>query len=243
MSAKRLVIVISAKGGTGKTFFARYAADRYERHKVDVTLVDADPDVAQLQQYYDDAVPIEPTDVAGLLHIVDQAETPVILMDMPGRGLSDLRAANKEASMFDWLSQNRVDVTVINVVTPYRASTSSVGLMLDTIGDSDVTTIALLNRTFGPREDDWILWYGDTRLDIAESESRGRLLERGGIELQIPALRTSIPVLLDLTSETFSYALASNASSLKAAHMKQYLRTWLREMDLALRPIEGALGL
>lgn len=243
MPAKYLVGVISSKGGTGKTFASRYFADRYQREGIDATLVDADRDVAQLQQYYPSAVPIDPTDVAQLLSVVEQTASKVVLLDMPGRGLDDLRAANKEAAMFEWLAINRVNVTMINVVTPYRASTASVGAMLDVIGNWDVTTIALLNRKFGERDDDWILWNGDESLGINESQSRQQLLKGGGKELSVPPLRTSIPVLLDLQSETFSKALCSDESMLKSAHHKQYLRTWLRETDAALRPIEKALGL
>lgn len=243
MPARRLLITTGSKGGTGKSFMARYVADKFQSANVPLTLVDADPDVQQLQQYYPEAKTVEPADVAAFLSILEDADAPTVLMDMPGRGLSDLHAANEEASIFEWLAERRILTTMINVITPYRASTSSVGMMLDVIGDADVTKVVALNEKFGPNDNDWVLWYGSDALDVSESKSRQRLIAAGGREIKIPDVRTSVAVMLDLHSEAFSTALSPNGISLKAAHMKQYLRTWLREMDKAFQPIERHLGL
>lgn len=243
MSARRLIITTGSKGGTGKSFMARYLADKFQSENVPLTLVDADPDVRQLQQYYPEAKTVEPANVAALLSIVEDSDTPAVLMDMPGRGLSDLHAANQEASMFEWLAERRVLTTMINVITPYRASTSSVGMMLDIIGDADVANVVVLNRKFGLHDSDWIVWYGCDSLDVPESKSRQRLIAAGGTEIKVPDVRTSVAVMLDCESETFSKALSPDGVSLRNAHMRQYLRTWLRETDAAFRPIEKLLGL
>lgn len=243
LAARLLVILTGSKGGSGKTFVSRYLADRYERSCIGATLVDADADVEQLRQYYQDSKILPANEPASIISIVEAAQTPIVLMDMPGRGLGDLRSANQEASMFQWFSDNGLGVVLINVITPYRASIHSVQTMLDVIGEADVQKVVLLNEKFGPRADDWILWYGSKALDIPESDSRHRLLNECGKELKIPEVRTAVPVLLDVDSETFSEAISSGKSRLKTSDLKQYLRTWLRDMDNALRPIEGTLGL
>lgn len=241
--ARLLVMITGSKGGSGKTFVSRYLADRYYRNGISVTLVDADADVEQLRQYYRNSKIVPANEPASIIGIVEAAQTPVVLMDMPGRGLSDLRSANHEASMFQWFSDSGVAVVMINVITPYRASIHSVKTMLDVIGDGNVQKFVLLNEKFGPRPDDWILWYGSKALDIPESSSRRRLLNESGKELRIPEVRTAVPVLLDIDSESFSDAISSDKSRLKTADLKQYLRTWLRGMDNALRPIDVELGL
>ncbi|HEX5274991.1 MAG TPA: hypothetical protein VFW34_06930 [Candidatus Rubrimentiphilum sp.] len=243
MSAKRLIIVTGSKGGTGKSLVARYLADRYEREGVEMTRVDADADVAQLHQYYDDTIDLHPDNIADILSIVESARSQVVLLDMPGRGLNDLAIANREASIFEWLEREGVKITMLNVLSPFRASTASVRQMLDAISDTSVKPIALLNRRFGPSDEHWALWTGNARLAIDESPTRTRLREQGGQEVFIPEIRALVPILLDLTTETFQSALHSSTPQFKTAALKQYLRTWLRNMDAALRPIEKELGL
>ena len=77
-------MVISDKGGTGKSIFSRALADRLRRDRIDSLLVDGDGTVGQLLQFYGER------DEAGRL----QEQTPDRGVPLLCRGSMNLRVSS-----------------------------------------------------------------------------------------------------------------------------------------------------
>lgn len=245
---KRMVLVISDKGGTGKSTFSRAYGDWLRRHVKDAFLQDADGGVGQLLQFIgqrgkDSRLNIEQNGLIGVRYfsifearqrdaIVDGIDGGAtrVLIDMPAGTVALLAEINGEIGLFDLAKRQGYGVTIVNVITPMLASVRTVGTILDAFGEQpEIGFVVVKNAFFGPESDDWKIY----------NESRGRidLLERGGLELTMQPMRMLTFSQVDYHSLGFTAATVD--ARLKTADRSVAFR-WLQQMD---REIELAGGL
>ena len=176
MMMKRWIMVISDKGGTGKSIFSRALADRLRRDRIDRLLVDGDGTVGQLLQFYgerDEAgrlreqspesgvMPFMMTggvkDRDALVNMLEYDKT-VVLCDLPAGSITFTRQLEHDVGLFDLVAQHGYRLTLVNVISPYRAATRTVSQMIELGGDR-ADYVVVENAWFGDQED-YILWYG-----------------------------------------------------------------------------------
>src|SRR5512144_1647639 len=137
---KRWIMVGSDKGGTGKSIFSRALADRLRRDRVNALLVDGDGTVGQLLQFYGDrdetgrlceqspdsgVMPFAMTggvkDRDALVNMLDY-DKAVVLCDLPAGSITFLRQLEQEVGLIDLVTLQGYRLTLVNVISPYRAA-------------------------------------------------------------------------------------------------------------------------
>lgn len=251
---KRWIMVASDKGGTGKSVFSRALADRLRRERVEALLVDGDGAVGQLLQFYgdrDDSKPVSkqspstgvmPFSMAGEVKDRDALvnmlayQREVVLCDLPAGSLTFLKQMEWELGVFELLTAQGYQTTLVNVISPFRASIRTVIPMLD-LGRDRADYVVVENAWFGER-DDYLLWYGDDGMPA----SKGKLLleERQGITLRMPRLEGRTCALID--AYNLRYSAAREDPRLAIADRSRIHR-WLKSMDSELDKAARLLGI
>lgn len=254
LKAKRFVMVLTDKGGTGKSMLARAIADRYRRQGTSALLVDADGEVGQLYQFYcavdAEGDPIEQTPGNGvmtmrftgtdkerdqLLSMLDH-DAPVVLVDMPAASLTALTAFDAQVGFFDELQRSGYRATLINVLSPFQSSTRTVKEMINLAGDR-ADYVAVINRWFGDDED-FFMWFGDAQHE--PSSGRALLTRFGGKEIDLPALQVGVLVAVDDLMVPFCAAVEHPGLS---RPQRSRLLRWTRDTDDQLDRISSFIGL
>lgn len=186
---KRFVLVISDKGGVGKTLMARVIADRIRRDGLDALLIDGDGEIGGLYQFYakldangepladqvdGGVVPVRFTGTDRerdqLLAAVD-LDRPLVLADMPAASLTALRRVDDETGFFAELARAGYRVTLVNVLSPFSASTRTVREMIELAGKQADYVVAI-NRWFGDDED-FFMWTGNENTPPSSGRTGG----------------------------------------------------------------------
>jgi len=251
---KRWIMVISDKGGTGKSIFSRALADRLRRDRIDSLLVDGDGTVGQLLQFYgerDDAGRLqEQTPDRGVMPFLMtggvkdrdalvnmlEYEKPVVLCDLPAGSITFTRQLEQDVGLLDLVTRQGYRLTLVNVISPYRASTRTVSQMIELGGDR-VDYVVVENAWFGD-QGDYILWYGGDGVPV----SKGKIMleQQQGITLRMPRLEGRTCALIDAYNLT--YCAAADDKRLPIADRSRVHR-WLKAMDSELDKAGEVLGI
>ncbi len=253
---KRFVMVLTDKGGTGKSIMTRAIADRYARDGIKALLVDGDGEVGQLYQHYCklDASGNPATQKAGdgvmtlrvtgeekerdkLLAMLDY-ELPVVLVDMPAASITALAKFDAEVGFFNELQRSGYRPTMINVLSPFQSSTRTVQQMIG-LAEKNADYVAVVNRWFGDNED-FYMWFGDSSSN-QPSQGRTMLPDFGGSEIELPKLQTGVMVAIDDAMLRFADA-AADGSPLTRAQRSRLIR-WMKDTDTQLDKIADKIGL
>lgn len=251
---KRFVMVCGDKGGTGKSLMTRVLADRIRREKRDALMIDGDGEIGSLFQFYakldskgvpvpdqmeNGVVPIRFTgperERDQLLSAVDFG-LPLILADLPAASLTQLEQFNSDTGFFAELASNNYRPTLVNVLSPFSASTRTVGEMIELAGKQADYVVAV-NQWFGDRED-FFMWYGHA--DSPPSSGCTMLPDYGGIEIGLPKLQAGVLVAIDELLLTFSDA--RNDTRLTTPQRSR-LHRWMQAVDVQLDQAAEYLGL
>jgi hypothetical protein len=251
---KRFVMVCGDKGGTGKSLMTRALADRIRRGQHAALLIDGDGEIGNLYQFYasldangepvpeqreNGVVPIRFTgperERDQLLAAVDLGR-PLILADLPAASLTQLKQFDTDTGFFAELERNGYRATLVNVLSPFSASTRTVREMIELAGKSADYVVAV-NQWFGDRED-FFLWYGNA--NTAPSSGCTMLAQYSGIEIALPKLQAGVLVALDELLLTFS---AARQDARLTTPQRSRLYRWMQAVDAELDRVSPLLGL
>jgi len=235
---KYIYIIITDKGGTGKTLFSRTLAYKLIADGKEPLLVDGDGEIGGLYQFYKDALTVRFTgtekDRDQLMNILD-SKKDTILVDMPAASITSLAIFNEDVKFFDEIKKEGYTLVLINVFTPFKASIRTIKQMIELAGDN-ANYVAVQNAHYGD-DDDFFLWYGDENSSLQPAKSKLSLEQAGGLEIKFHKLQTGVLVAMDQTNINFAEAMGDQ-SPLKRVH-KSRLHGWLKSMDIELSKIEG----
>lgn len=242
---KRFVMVCGDKGGTGKSLMTRALADRVRREKRAALMIDGDGEIGNLFQFYarldgqgepvagqldNGVVPVRFTgperERDQLLAAVD-ADRPLILADLPAASLTQLEQFDRDTGFFAELARNDYRPTLVNVLSPFSASTRTVREMIELAGKQADYVVAV-NQWFGDRED-FFLWFGHG--DSPPSPGRTMLPDYGGIEIMLPKLQAGVLVAIDELLLTFSDARVDTRLT---TPQRSRLHRWMQAVDAQL---------
>ncbi|MFX1716147.1 cobalamin biosynthesis protein CobQ [Paraburkholderia sp. A1RO-5L] len=251
---KRFVMVCGDKGGTGKSLMTRALADRIRRDRHDALMIDGDGEVGNLFQFYaklDDqgepatdqleegVVPIRFTgperERDQLLTAID-LQRPLILADLPAASLTQLKQFDADTGFFGELARGGYRPTLVNVLSPFSASTRTVREMIELAGNQADYVVAI-NQWFGDRED-FFLWYGNA--NTCANPGRAMLQESGGVEITLPNLQAGVLVAIDDLMLTFSDAREDTRLT---TPQRSRLHRWMQALDTQLDDAAKYLGL
>ena len=244
---KRFICVLGGKGGTGKSMCSRVLADRLLRENKSPLLIDGDGDVGQLLQFYgardDSGNFIKQTPENGVLaapittdkgrdNFVTMIEydSDIVLCDMPAGSLANMIKIEEEVGIIELLQEREYAVTMVIVISPYKASIRDVKMMLDFFADSEVSFIVVRNESFGDDED-FELWIS----------SKGRkMLQEMGIEIRMPKIVTGPLAAVDALNLKFSDAILHTKIKLP---WRSRIKRWMNGFDDELNKIKTEIGL
>lgn len=251
---KRFVMVCGDKGGTGKSLMTRALADRIRRRKRDALLIDGDGEIGSLFQFHakvdDKGVPVPeqlesgvvPVRFTGperdrdqLLAAIDFGR-PLIVADLPAASLTQLEQFDRDTGFFAELARNDYRPTLVNVLSPFSASTRTVQEMIELAGKQADYVVAI-NQWFGDRED-FFMWYGHA--DSPPSPGHTMLPDYGGIEIALPRLQAGVLVAIDELLLTFSDARIDTRLT---TPQRSRLHRWMQAVDVQMDQAAEYLGL
>ena len=260
---KRVVGIVSGKGGVGKTMTARVLLDIYRSEGTKAAAYDADGAVGGLARLYatraDDGAIVEvqdPMDGVAFYDLRSDRErnvfldsvgldAPVILHDLPGGSTIDLQrivdGGEGVSGLLDTFELHGVRMTLLHVVDNEIESAQSVGSHLDMFGDR-VDHVAVLNMRECKGMADFPYWSGfkDAQGKERYGKARARLLEMGGKEIQLPALPPATRAKINAERLTFSKAAQSPTLTITE---KAHVAKFLRDFTANLEPARKVLGL
>jgi hypothetical protein len=251
---KRFVMICGDKGGTGKSLMTRALADRLRREQRDVLMIDGDGEIGNLYRFYakldergepildqvqNGVVPIRFTgperERDQLLAAVDLGR-PLILADMPAASLTQLKQFDGDTGFFAELMRNGYRPTLVNVLSPFSASTRTVREMIELAGKHADYVVAV-NQWFGDRED-FFMWYGHA--DSPPSSGYTMLPDYGGVGIAFPRLQAGVLVAIDELLLTFSDAREDTRLT---TPQRSRLHRWMQAVDAELDEVAEYLGL
>lgn len=255
---KHFVMTISDKGGSGKSVVARLLADFYAANDAQPTLVDGDGEVGQLLKFYgrrEDSGKLsgvqKPGDgvLAFALHggktdrekiatVLDHG-SELVLCDFPAAGLTVLEQTQDAFGFLDDIKAEGYRPVFVNPITPFAASMRTVKRMTQ-LGGPDCEYIVFRNEQFTEGDEDWIVWNGSEDGSIKASAGRKVIEDVGGVELDLPRLRSGAMALIDEFSLTFEAACGDQRMP---RYHRKYVQLWRKACHERLDTIKARLGL
>lgn len=221
---KKLILVLSDKGGTGKSLFTRGLADYLIRKKLQnqTLLVDGDGEVGQLLQFYrsSGAISAEIVDEKKRDQFVEilESQQPLIVVDLPAASITHLRRLHEEINFFQVVHEYGYQLIFCNVLSPFKASVRSVKAMIELAGHH-ANYVIVKNRFFGD----------DNEFHLYESgQGKKALSTHNGLEIAMPRISTG--VLAELDVKNIPFWQAGEAVDLKLAYRCR-VHQWLKEFD------------
>jgi hypothetical protein len=260
---RRMIVIVSHKGGVGKTFFAATLVSWMRSAGIQVAAYDSDGVVGGLRRVLctkgADGLPLPVQDAVagcGYYDIRNERERPqfldcvsaghpLILQDLPGGAVIDLQRIVDDGDgvrqLLDSLESEGVRLTIVHLITHVIESVFSVASLSQLFGRR-ADHIAVLNKNFGRELSDFPFWHG---YETANGEKKGgttrkRFLEIGGTEIEFPALQPGVFAKIAAMMET--PAKAVNNLELKLSE-RGTIQVFLRKFDEQVRKVGPQLGL
>lgn len=261
-ATKRVVGIVSGKGGVGKTMTARALLDIYRSEGIPAAAYDADGAVGGLVRLYgtraDDGAVVEVQNPMEGVAFYDlrsdrerntlldsiALESGVILHDLPGGSTVDIQrivdGGEGVSGLLDTFELHNTRMTLLHVVDNEIESAQSVGTHLDLFGDR-VDHVAVLNMRECRTLSDFPYWAGyEVGGQRRYGKARERLLAGGGKEITLPALQPSTRAKVNALRLPFSKAAQSPELTITE---KAHVAKFLRDFAVNLEPARKMLGL
>ena len=251
---KDLVLVISQKGGVGKSTFTRALVETLRAVRDDVSAYDADGSVGQLLQFLGTRTEfgadtfVDPQDATRgvaffdvreerqrgqLINILDE-EPNLAIVDLPGGSLGAVaEVLGDTRKMVESFTQAGYRLHVVLVITQVKAGVHAVEECIAKFGP-DVHYVVVRNLAFAQIEDYLIFdgYIDRTHGDPANGykmfgKAKDKLLEAGGEVINLPKIQALTYGLLDNTDLSFTAGM--QRSSGLAFQQREHCRIFLAE--------------
>ncbi|MEL6456616.1 MAG: division plane positioning ATPase MipZ [Cyanobacteria bacterium J06623_5] len=235
---KRIIWVTGGKGGVGKSTFSRGLLDVLIDAGVNVAAFDGDPSNAQLFRYYQnvgEGVQCVDLDKQGeadvLLNQMEESKADVFLVDVAAGGSQTLLDLEGDIGLISEAMDMGFRFTVVSVMSRIKDSVNLLKASLEMTDDFDVQHVAVKNLYFGAC-DRFRLFDG--------SKTKGRLLECGGVVLEMPDLFDDTYELLDQKNLPFSAMLADKSfPRAQRSRINKWLKDFKGAIAKAAKETEG----
>jgi hypothetical protein len=248
-----MILILGQKGGVGKSALAELIISIIRAGGHIVAAFDADSAVSSLYQKLAlrDAKGIaltdqDPTEGVVRYNARDEYEAPLLvnwletsipraLHDLPGGSrdeLAKLLGAGDNGSLGELLNLLEAMDCRLVVLHPVTGDNANINSQLNTLNafGERAHHVAVVNRAFQNTEDDIMPW--------RRSRTRGRLLEQGGREIELPALNPDIFQKLKVGH----HPLMSDGTAAKLTLLdRQRLRIFQRDFQHEFSKIEDWL--
>ena len=240
VKTKRIIWITGGTGGPGKTTSARVLLDTLRAAGIKVVAFDGDPDNSQLFRFYKHAdvdvtrIPIHKRNGADdIIMEMEEAQTPIILVDVPAGGGNLLTGLEDEVGFLSALEEVGYQMTLVTVLSRIKDSVNQLKLAMDvTEGHNNIAHVAVKN-----------LYYGETNKFrfLERSKTKQRLLEMGGVEIEMADLYEDTYELVDEADCSFLAAIQPD-SELPKPDIRR-LKRWLKQFKAQVVSTGGLLGL
>lgn len=256
---KHVALIASEKGGVGKSVFARGLVDLLRSSGTTLAAYDADGGVGALVRVLgsrDDTGRVQDEQKAtegvgyyniraegdrnALLDCIASGES-LIVHDLAGGSLQDLSrivdAGEGIGGLLAAFAEHGYRVTVFHVLSSDIGSAQSVARWIDLAGD-EVDHIAVINRKYSAHP----YWFGFTAGDGINKggKTRDKLIEMGGVEIDLPAIPDGTFAKLDAENIPFS---AANGARVLTITERAHISKFIRDFTGAFEPARKFLGL
>jgi hypothetical protein len=247
---KRVVPVISLKGGVGKSTFSRGLVDVARSAGIPTAAYDADGGVGQLLAHYgqrdpkgslmrnqDAAKGVDYFDVRDevaremLVNVVD-AKADLVVIDLPGGSMDAISAVVPGGlpGLLDTWVEEGWDVRVVHVITSLKACALEVLRVSETLGAHGASLRVAKNLGISD-PNAFYIFEGDGNGQYGGPKAA--LLQAGGKVFEMPKIRSRTYTWVDEFTMQFSQAAVNEDEGHRGD--RKWLREWLREFEAAIR--------
>lgn len=237
---KRIIWVTGGKGGTGKSTFARGLLHLLIAAGIENAAFDGDPTNAQLHRYYKDCgdgvtrIGIKQRDGAdAIVSQMEDAGTPVILIDVPGGGGDILVRLEEEIGLLSALTEIGYGMTMVSLLSRIKDSINQLKHSMDITEGFDVAHVAVKN-----------LYYGESKKFrfLDRSKTKLRLLENGGHVLEMRDLFEDTYERLDDYDFSFHAAMTADRKLFPSPDVRR-VKQWTKHFEQQVSSTGGLFGL
>lgn len=269
-SPSYIAMVVSQKGGAGKSFAAGALLDFLRSNGLTIAAYDGDGDNGMLVKlhgskdadgrtdmnqdaksgvdYFDLAKEDERRQLFNIANGIDDK----ILVDLPGgprAAMSQLFDAGEGlARFFSGYGERGYRVVLIHLLTTDAESVESIATFLDDTEDPDfdfshVQHIVLINRKHAKKNEAFRAWFGAPDFETGErkgGKTRERFLAAGGVEVVLPELDA---VTNSIVKELrLPYSVAEKDARLQSIEQQQVTH-FRRDLARNMEPVKAIFGL
>jgi hypothetical protein len=249
---KRIIPIISQKGGVGKSTVARAVVDIARSSGIVTAAFDADGGVGHLLSHYGQRNDLgrrladqDPLQGVGyfrlhdgqsrdrLVNVIDTLDADLIVIDMPGGTLDVLENVlpGGVRELLDVWESEGWETRPLHVITGLRSCAEEVLHVLDALGEAASRLRVCRNLGFSHgRVEAFFLFDGGGEF---KGNARQRLELSGGKALSMPELRYETYVWIDAKRYTFADALKSEDPGNRGD--RRWLRDFLAKFEAELR--------
>ena len=235
---RRIIWVTGGKGGVGKSTFARGLMDTSVNAGATVAAFDGDPDNAQLFRYYQNVgggvlrMALEGSAVEPLLDAMEAQKADVILVDVAAGGSRTLMQLDDEVRLLFNAADMGYQVTIVSVLSRIKDSVNLLKATMNMTEGKAVQLVAVKNLYFGEAK--------RFRL-FDDSKTKQRLLDAGGVVLEMPEMSDDTYEVLDQQNLPFRLAQATEGG-LSLMERSRVFR-WLEDFEQMVSEADGVLWL
>jgi len=237
---KRVIWITGSKGGTGKSTCARGLAHTLQVANKDFAAYDGDPENAQLFRYYNDVgngvtcIGLKQRDgVDDILSEMHQAGTPLILVDVPAGGGEILVGLEEDIGFFSALSELGYGLTMVSLLSCSKDSVNQLKRTIEITEGYDVAHVAVKNLFYGTAKE--FALFDDSR-------TKRRLLENGGLVIEMRDLLKKTYDRLDKFDFSFQAALETDSDMLSWPDARR-VKQWTKHFEQQVTSTGGLFGL
>ena len=223
---QRVIWITGGKGGVGKSTFSRGLLDVLLDAGVNVAAFDGDPTNAQLFRYYQNVgegvqqIDLNQQGEADiLLNQMEEGKADIFLVDVAAGGSQTLLDLEGDIGLISEAMDMGYRYTVVSVMSRIKDSVNLLKASLEMTDDFDVQHVAVKNLYFGACD--------RFRL-FDDSKTKGRLLEAGGMVLEMPDLFDDTYELLDQNNLPFRAMLADKSFP---RAQRSRINKWLKDFE------------
>ena len=265
---KKLIFIVSEKGGCGKSVFSKLLSESYRDKKIKSSIYDTDGSTKSLIRAMgnkDENGKLiknqSSLDGIGYYNIHDDKERAqlvnsldddanVILHDLAGGALADIKRICDDGNSIDNLLNTIIDdldtkLILIQPINTLADTALSVAMWNKAVGNR-AKQIVVKNTAFGAcNKDDgdtFDIWngYKNNSGVIVGGTIRKSFLENGGIEIVMPAMPSRTFAKVDNMACSFGDALKSkDLTIVERSHIKNFIKSF----DESLSSIKSIIGM
>jgi hypothetical protein len=217
-----LILVAGNNGGTGKSTLTRGIVDVLASNKIDYKAFDGDACNLTLSRFYPNISKLDFSKECGadqLILDMEKNAARILIVDVPTGSGAILKDRNKELDIFSEAANLGYELRIVSTISRSRSSLDSCECLMNLTDDPSLHIV--FKNLFWGRKDEFTLF--------DKSAQKQKLLETGGLILEMKEIPANDFIIMDENTLTFS--LAAESENYLHIVQRSRIKAWLKSLE------------